>query len=216
MIQAKLVGHDDIPVVGHPAGDPVMAADGLHPPDLVLVGKGDAVGLVGAVLLQKHAQALHALPGAADIGQHDADQVFLANAAGDVLFPGGLPGLEAHKGIGAQDPGVGGNGFRGRHGDVGGIDAVGGPDALGQVHAWGGGVAQGVIRKNDLQMADLALVFSRLILGQYHCQPFFVKESVVVPGNHCGAVKACLFAHQNCCTCHNVNPSLSSILCRSG
>ena len=213
MIQAELVGHDDIPVIGHPAGDPVMAADGFHPPDLVLVGKGDAIVFIGAVLLQKGAQPLHALPGAADVGQYDADQILLTDAAGNVLSPGGGFGLEADHGVSGENTGVGGDGLRGSHGYIGGVDAVGGPDAVGQVYAGGGGIAQGILRQTDLQMADLALVFFRLILGQHHYQLFLVKESVVVPGNHGRAVEACLFAHQNRCTRHNVSSFLIFCFC---
>ena len=215
MIQTELVGHDDIPVVGDPGGDPVVAADGLHPPDFVLVGKGDAVGLIGTVLLQEHTQPLHTLPGAADIGEHDADQVFLADAAGNVLAPGGLFGLEADHGVGGQHPGICGDGLRGGHRHVGGVDAVGGPDSPGQVHAGCGGIAQGVIRQSNLQVADGALVFPGLILGKHHSELLFVKKSVIVSGNHSGAVAACFFAHQNGCTCHMLRSFLFRVLTRT-
>ncbi len=38
-VDTQLVGHDHIHVVRHAAGDPVVAADGLQPPDLVHVAE---------------------------------------------------------------------------------------------------------------------------------------------------------------------------------
>ena len=52
-VDAELVGHRHIGVVGHTLGDPVVAADGLEPPDLVDVGEADTVVLVGAVALEQ-------------------------------------------------------------------------------------------------------------------------------------------------------------------
>ena len=68
MIQAKLVGHDHHPVIRHPPGDPVVAADGFQPPDFVGIRKGHAVGFIGAVLFQQRAGAQHTLPGRTNVG----------------------------------------------------------------------------------------------------------------------------------------------------
>ncbi len=68
-VQAQLVRHDHIDIIGHAAGHPVVAADGLQPPDLVHILEGNAVHLVGAVLLQQAAQAPDTLARGADVGQ---------------------------------------------------------------------------------------------------------------------------------------------------
>ena len=69
-IDTQLVGHGHIGVIGHALGDPVVAANGLEPPDLVNVAKGDAVVLVGAVALEQVAQDTHAVAGGLGIRQH--------------------------------------------------------------------------------------------------------------------------------------------------
>ena len=51
-VDTQLVGHGHIGVIGHALGNPVVTADGLEPPDLVHVAKGDTVVLVGAVALE--------------------------------------------------------------------------------------------------------------------------------------------------------------------
>ena len=51
-VQAQLVRHDDIDIVGYAAGHPMVAADGLQPPNLVHILEGNAVHLIGAVLFQ--------------------------------------------------------------------------------------------------------------------------------------------------------------------
>lgn len=135
-IQSELVGHHNIGVVRHPAGDPVMAADGLQPPDLVYVLEGDAVLFIGAVLLQQAAQAGHTLPGRADVGQHQADDVLFPDAAGD-------------HGVCPQHPGVGGDGLGSGHADIGFIDAGGCPDpspsmALGRMEQRSAAAGRGI------------------------------------------------------------------------
>ena len=150
-VDAQLVRHDHIGVVRHPAGHPVVAADGLEPPDLVHVLKGDAVHLIGAVLLQQSAQTKHALPGRVDVRQDEVDDVLLADAAGHFRLTV-LRGLVDHQRVRAQHPGVGGDGLGGRHAHVGGVDARSGPDAL-ALHGVGHcGHPQGIARQGDLRM----------------------------------------------------------------
>ena len=206
MVDAELVGHDDIAVIGDPDGEPVVAADGLHPPDLLAVGEGDAVGFVGAVLLQQHTQPLHAFPGGVDIGQDHIDKVLFPQTAGDLFALPARLGLVADHGVGGQDPGIGGDGLGGGHGHIGGVDAVGRPYPVGGVHAGGGGVAQGVIGQLDLQMADLAFILPELVLGLDHDELLYVKKAVVVAGDHGGAVIAGVFANQNGGTRHRYLP----------
>ena len=195
-VHAELVGGDDAGLVRHPAGDPVMAADGLHPPDLVLVVEGDAVGLIGAVLLQQGRQTLHALPCRVDIGQDQTENVLLPDAAGDVLLPPGLGLLVFHHRIRRQYPGVGGDGLGGSHAHVGLVDAGGGPDALLGVHAGAGRIAQGMLRQGDLQVAQNAFIRLFLLPGVHHDQLLHVEVAVVRPGDHGGVVVAGFLANQ--------------------
>ena len=99
-VHGKLVRRDGDHVVGDLAGHPVVAADGLKPPDLVFVIDGDAVGLIGAVLLQKLRKALHALARGMDIGQDEQDDVFLPDAAGNLLLAAGFGLLVNNQRIG--------------------------------------------------------------------------------------------------------------------
>ena len=71
-----------------------------------------------------------------------------------------------------------------------------------QIHAGTGSVSQGILRQVNLHMGDLALVFLRLILGIDLDQLFYIKVSVVRPGDHCGTVIAGFPSHQHCCTGH--------------
>ena len=133
-IQSELVGHNDAFVVRHPAGNPVVTADGLHPPDLFVIVEGNAIGLISTVLLQELSQPHNALPGRMDIGQHQNHQVLLADSPRDVLLPAalGLPVL--HHGVRPQNSGIGRDGLRGGHAHVGLVDARCGPNTLGPVH----------------------------------------------------------------------------------
>lgn len=183
-VQAKLVGHNDAFLVRYPPGNPVVAADGLHPPDFVLIVEGNAVGFVSTVLLQQLSQPQHALPGRADIGQHQSDQIFLADAAGDILFTP-APGLLIldHR-VGPQHPGIGGDGFRGTHAHVGRIDARGGPDALRGVHIGAGCIAQRLLRQGNGQVSDDAFIVLRLLFRVDEHQLFYVKRTVIGSGDH--------------------------------
>ena len=68
------------------AGHPVVAADGLQPPDFVFVVEGNAVGLIGAVLREKRAKTQHALARGVNVGQDENDDVLLADAAAVFLL----------------------------------------------------------------------------------------------------------------------------------
>ena len=116
-IQPQLVGHDDIHIIGHAAGHPVVAADRLKPPDLVRILKGNAVHLISAVLLQQAAEAVYTLTRGADVGQDQINDVLLADAALDER-------------VGPQHARVGGDGLGGGHADIGSVHAAGSPQAL--------------------------------------------------------------------------------------
>ena len=198
-IDAQLVGHDHIHIVRHAAGDPVVTADGLQPPDLVHVLKSDAVHLVSTVLLQQTAQTQHALTGRVDIGQHQIDDILLADAAGHLgLFA--LGGLVLHQRVCAQHTGVGGDGLGSGHAHVSGVDARSCPDAL-ALHGVGhGGKPQRALRQRDLHMGEDAAVGLGQILRVDHGE-FFSGEmagaGVIVAGDHGRAIVRCCLADQN-------------------
>ena len=175
----------------------------------MLVVEGDAVGLIGAVLLQQLSQPFHALPGAADIGQHQHHNILFPDAAGHVLFLPGLRLFVFHRRVRRQHPGIGGDGLRGRHTHVGFVDARGGPDAILRVHAGAGSVAQRVFRKLNLHMGYFADILLRLILGVHLDQLLYVKVSVVRPGDHGRSVIAGLPSHQHRSTGHYFLPPFS-------
>ena len=136
-IQSQLVGHDDIHIIGHAAGHPVVAADRLKPPYLVRILKGNAVHLIGAVLLQQAAEAVYTLPRGADVGQDQINDVLLADAALDER-------------VGPQHTRVGGDGLGGGHADIGSVHAAGSPKAL-ALHSVGhGGHPQAALGQGDL------------------------------------------------------------------
>ena len=198
-VDAQLVGHDHIHIVRHAAGDPVVTADGLQPPDLVYILKSDAVHLVSTVLLQQAAQTQHALTGRVDIGQHQIDDILLADAAGHLgLFT--LGGLILHQRVCAQHAGVGGDGLGGGHAHIGGIDAGSRPDALALYGVGHGGKPQCALRQGDFHMGEDAAVGLGQVFRVDHSE-FFSGEmagaGVIVAGDHGRAIVRCCLADQN-------------------
>ena len=209
MIQAELVGHDDHTVIRHPLGNPVVAADGLQPPDFVGVRKGHAIGFIGAVLLQQRAGAQHAFPGRVDIGKHQRHQVFFANSSGNLFGMAALLGLIPDIGVRADDPGVAGDRLGGGHGHVGLIDAAGGPYAVGLGHVGAVGIAQGISRQLNRQVGDDGFVRRGILPSRVNQNTLGFKSAVVIAGNDCRAVMTGFLADQNRCTGHTGLLSLS-------
>ena len=201
-VHPELVRVDHHAVVRDPPGHPVMAADGLQPPDFVFVVEGNPVGFIGAVPLQQLRQTQHTLPGAADIGQYKHDDVLFPDPPGDLLLPPVSGRPVSHQRVRCQDARIGGDGLGGRHADVGGIDAGGRPDAVLRVDTRAGGIAQRFFRKLNLQMGEDAFVFSRLILRFDHNQLLDIKMTVVRPGDHGGTVVAGILSDQHGGTGH--------------
>ena len=207
-VDAQLVGHDHVGIIRHAAGHPVVAADGLQPPDLVDILERDAVHLIGAVGLQQAAQPLHALPGRVDIGQHQIDDILLADAAGHLR--GIAHGrLVHHQRVSPQHAGVGGDGLGSGHAHIGGIDTGRGPDALALHSVWHGRHPHGIARQGDLHMGQHGFVNSRVLL-RLHDHKFFGREmprtGIVVAGDHGGAVIGCVFTNKDRCTSHKFFP----------
>ena len=186
-VHTELVRVDDDAILGNFLRDPVMPADGLEPPDLVFVVEGDAVRLIGAILLQKRTEAQHALARGADVGQDEDNDVLLADAAAALLFPILRLAQLDHR-VGREHARVRGRGFRRRHADVRGVDAGRGPNAVLRVHARAGRVAHGVLRQCDLHVGLYAFINLRLLVGLDHDQLFLIKMTVVRTGDHRRAV----------------------------
>lgn len=140
-VDAQLVRHRDVVVLRDATRDPVVPADGLQPPDVLLVAEGDPVHLVGAVLGQQRAQALDALAGGADVGQDQGHKVLLAEPAGRARGR-----VVLHERVGAEHPRVAGDRLRGAHGDDRRVDAGARPDPVDPQRIRDRGVAQRILR----------------------------------------------------------------------
>ena len=149
-----------------------------------------------------------------DIGQHQIDDIFLADAAGHLgLFA--LGGLILHQRVCAQNAGVGGDRLGGGHADIGGVDARSSPDAL-ALHGVGhGGHPQGIARQGNFYMRDDRLVNSRVFL-RLNDNELFCGEvagaGIVVPGDHGRAVIRGFFADKDGSTSHSCYPPKFYIL----
>ena len=209
-VHAELVGIDNDDFVRHAASHPVVAANGLHPPDFVFVAESDAVGFIGAVLLKKGSETLHALAGGADIGQHENNDILFTDSSGDFFFAAAFRLLQLHQRVGRQNAGVGSNGFRSGDADVCLVDAGGCPDAFFGVHAGAGGIAERMIGQLDLHMGQNAFIFLLLLLRLDHDELFHVEVAVVRAGDHRGAVAAGSLADQNRCAGHR-HPPLTAL-----
>lgn len=159
LVDPQLIGHYDVRVVGYTLGDPVMAADGFQPPNLVFVMEGDAVLFVRAVGAKQLAQAQNALSGRMDIGQYQCHQILFAYAGID-------------HGVRSQHALVGGDGFGRRHGNVSLVDACRAPDTLSVDGIGHGGIAHRIVRQFDFCLGEDRLINSRLVFGQ-NDRPFF-------------------------------------------
>ena len=145
--------------------------------------------------------SLHALAGGADIGQHEQNDVLLADAAGDLLFAA-LGLLQHDERIGREDAGVGGDGFGRGHADAGFVDAGGGPDAVFGVYAGTGRAAHRPLLQRDRNMGQDAFVCCSPLLRLEHDHLFDVEMPVVRAGDHRRAVVGCGLADQNGCAGH--------------
>ena len=209
-VDAQLVGHGHIGIVGHALGDPVVAADSLEPPDLVHVAKGDTVVLVGAVALEQIAQDTHAVAGRLGVRQHQGHHVLLAQAAGlcrniAVLALVALGGHVVHERIGTADALVGGERLGCRHAHVELVESGLGPNAVTGDDIGDARVAHGVIGQLDRQVAQDARVNARLLVGVHHAHTLGLKHPVgrvLVAGNQRRPVIARVLTNQNRCARH--------------
>ena len=113
----------------------MVTADGLEPPDLVHVAKGDAVVLVGAVALEQVAQDTNAIAGRLSVRQDQGHHVLLAQATRlrrhiAVLTLVALGGHVVHERVGAANALVGGERLGCGHANIELVEAGLGPDAV--------------------------------------------------------------------------------------
>ena len=209
-VDAQLVGHRNIGVIGHALGDPVVTADGLEPPDLIHVAKGDAVVLVGAVALEQVAQDAHTVAGGLGVRQDQGHHVLLAQAAGlcrnvTVLALVALCGHVVDEWISAADALVGGERLGCGHAHVELVESGLGPDAVTRDDVGDARVAHGVIGQLDRQVAQDARVDARLLVGVHHAHALGLKHPVgrvLVAGDQRRPVVARVLTNQNRCARH--------------
>ena len=209
-VDAQLVGHGHIGVVRHALGDPVVTADGLEPPDLVHVAKGDAVVLVSAVALEQVAQDTHAVAGGLGIRQHQGHHVLLAQATGlrrhiAVLTLVALGGHVVHERIGAADALVGGKRLGCGHANIELVETGLGPDTVARDNIGDARIAHGVIGQLNGQVAQDARVDTRLLVGMHYAHALGLKYPVgrvLVTRDQGRPVVACVFTDQNRCARH--------------
>ena len=150
-VDSKLVRHDHIDIIRHSARHPVMSADCLQPPDLILILKCNAVHLIGAVLLQQASQTSDTLSGAADIRKYKAHKIFLADPS-TYLRLTILCLLVYHQRICAEHARIRGDRLRRRHGNMCLIHAACRPDTFPVDRIRHRRVAHRLLRQLDLHM----------------------------------------------------------------
>ena len=209
-VDTQLVGHGHVGVVGHTLGDPVMAADGLEPQDLVNVAKGDAVVLVGAVALEQVAQDTRAVAGGLGIRQHQGHHVFLAQTAGlrrhiAVLALVALGGHIVYERIGAADALVGGERLGCGHANIELVESGLGPNAVTRDNVGDACVTHGIVGQLNGQVAQDTRVDARLLVGMHYAHALGLKHSVgrvLIAGDKRRSVVARVLTNQNRCTRH--------------
>ena len=209
-VDTQLVGHGHIGVVRHALGDPVVTADGLEPPDLVHITKGDAVVLVGAVALEQVAQDTHAVAGGLGIRQHQGHHVLLAQATGlrrniAVLALVALGGHVVDERVGAANALVGGERLGCGHAHIELVETGLRPDAVARDNIGDARVAHGVIGQFNGQVTQDARVDARLLVGMHHAHTLGLKHPVgrvLVAGNQRRPVVARVLTNQNRCARH--------------
>ena len=209
-VNTQLVGHGHIGVIGHALGDPVVATDGLEPPDLVNVTQGDAVVLIGTVALEQVAQNAHTVAGRLGIRQHQGHHVLLAQTAGlgrHIAFVAlvALGGHVVHERIGAADALVGGECLGCGHANIDLVEASLGPNAMARDNVGDACVAHGIVGQLNGQVAQDARVDARLLVGMHHAHALGLKHPVgrvLVAGDKRRPVVARVLTNQNRCARH--------------
>ena len=188
----------------------MVAADGLEPPDLVHVAKGDAVVLVGAVALEQITQDTNAVASGLGIRQDQGHHVLLAQATGlrrnvSILAFVALGGQVVHKRVGAADALVGGERLGCGHADIELVETGLGPDAVARDNIGDARVAHGIVGQFNGQVTQDARIDARLLVGMHHTHTLGLKHPVgriLVAGDQRRPVVARVLTNQNRCARH--------------
>ena len=192
-VNPQLIGHDGIAVIRYAAGNPVMAADGLHPPDLIGILKADAVHLIRAVLFQQTAEQFNAFSCAANVGKNDREHIF-------------LPDPVLHQRIRTLNPCIARDGLRRRHGHMAAVDACFTPDSLVRQGIGGSRIPQGLVREFNSAARKHRDILPRLVFRIDHKKTFRGKRSVsrvFIARHEGGSVIGCFFSDKNGCAGHS-------------
>ena len=219
-VNAQLVRHGHIRFVRHTLGDPMMATNGFQPPNLVNVGEGNAVHLIGAKFLKQRTQTFHTLAGGGDVRKHKGEEILFANATGDFRLKAffaflALGRREFHERIGAKHTLIGGERFGGTHGNIRLVHTRFAPNAFLQIGIRHSRILQRIVRKIDFNMRKHALVLARLIFRLDYDEALRAKLTICtifVTGDDGRSVITCVFANQNRGTRHNYSAILSIIV----
>ena len=209
-VDAELVRHGHVCLVRHALGNPVVAADGFKPPDLIHIGEGDTVHLVGAVLFEQRAETGYTFAGGLDIRQYEGEEVLFADTAGHFRLVAVFAFLafgwgKFHERVGAEHALVGGEGFGGAHGHIRLIDAGFAPNAFLQIRVRHGRVLQRLVRQIHFHMGQHALIVARLLVrldDDEALRAEFAVRAVLIAGDDGRSVIACVLADQNRGACH--------------
>ena len=209
-VDTQLVGHGHIGVVRHALCDPMVTADGLEPPDLVHITKGDAVVLVGAVALEQVAQDTNAVAGGLGVRQDQGHHVLLAQATGlcrnvSILAFVAPSGHVVHKRVGAADALVGGERLGCGHANIELVESGLGPNTVTGNDVGDARVAHGIVGQLNGQVAQDARVDTRLLVGMHHAHALGLKHPVgrvLVAGDQRRPVVARVLTNQNRCARH--------------
>ena len=126
-IHAQLVRHDHINIIRHFPCHPVMAADSLQPPDLILILKSDTIHLIGSILLKQASQSEHTFSGTIDIRKHDIYNILFTDSSRNLLLTV-FCRLVLHQRVCTEHPRIGCDGLCCCHGHMSLIDTAGCPD----------------------------------------------------------------------------------------
>ena len=168
IIDTELVGDGGVAIIGHAAGDPMVAADSFDVPNLVYVRNDYAVRFVGAISFKQLAQPNDAFTSGGDIWQHEGDDVLFADAArlfGLIIGAVGLANgrLELDHRVRSKHALVDGDGFGGAHCHIVFIGTGLGQHTTIVQHIGSDGVTAGIVRQVDFDVTEHTAVVARLV-----------------------------------------------------
>ena len=163
IVNPKLIRHNNISIIRNPPCNPVMTANGLQPPDLILILKGNSIHLIGSIAFQQGAQTKYALSGTMNIRKKDAYDIFLTDTTLSFFFSI-LCWDIFYQRIRCQHPFIGGDGFCCRHGNIFFIHTCCRPDTFLVYGIRHGTIAHGIFRKGNLHMRQNRFIVLGLLI----------------------------------------------------